>query len=205
MKNPYKSSFRVTSGYGYRVDPFTGKNGAWHGGVDLVGEDKTVVSVCSGKVIRSRIVLDESDRTSEWGNYVAVQSESGEVVYCCHLASRLVSVGENVTVGQAIGIEGSSGKVTGAHLHFEVRQDGVQVNAAEYLGIPNTAGFEYNAIVPNSNDSAPSAWSEEAVDWAVKNGILLGDGNGDLRLRSSCTREEMAVLLYRLKNLILKK
>lgn len=199
MKNPYNGSFRVTSGYGYRVDPFTGQSGAWHGGIDLVGEDKTVVSVCSGKVVQSRIVTDESNRTSEWGNYVAVQADSGEIVYYCHLATRLVSVGEAVGIEQKIGVEGSSGKVTGVHLHFEVRRGGVQINAAEYLGIPNTAGFEY----AESCDSIPAAWSEEAVEWAVKNGILRGEKNGDLKLRSYGTREEIVTVLWRAKNVII--
>lgn len=203
MKNPYKGSFRLTSAYGYRVDPFSGQSGTWHGGVDLVGEDKAVVSVCSGKVLYSRIVTDTSDRTSEWGNYIAVQSVSGEVVYYCHLDSRAVNAGDTVEIGQVIGIEGSSGKVTGRHLHFEVRRNGIQVNAAEYLGIPNNTQFAAE-FAYSADDSVPNEWSMEAVNWAVKNGILHGDENGNLKLRSYCTREEAVVLLYRLKDLILK-
>lgn len=220
---PYKGSFRITSGYGYRIDPLTGESGTWHGGLDLVGEDKYVISVSSGMVIRSRIVLDESDRTSEWGSYIAVQADSGEVIYYCHLAERLVESGERISAGQIIGIEGSTGKSTGSHLHFEVRRDGNQVNAAEYLGIPNTAGYVYvpeveenvgdnstvdtsaddtSAVDTSASDSIPHDWAEDAVRWAVSSGILQGNEHGDLKLHSSCTREEAVVFLFRLHNLI---
>lgn len=199
MKHPYIGSYRTASPYGYRIDPITGKSGTWHGGIDLVGEDKTVVSVSSGVVLQSRIITDSANRTSEWGNYIAIQSDSGDVMYYCHLSSRAVEKGQSVEIGQIIGIEGSSGRSMGSHLHFEIRRNGVQIDPAAYLGIPNTAGFVYMPEeVHDPDDSLPNDWSEAAVRWALDNGIMLGNPNGDLKLRSHCTREEAVVMLYRL-------
>lgn len=48
-------------------------------------------------------------------------------------------------------------------------------------------------------DNEPNSWSKEAVEWAVKNKIMIGDENGNLKLRNSITREEMCVLLYRMR------
>jgi N-acetylmuramoyl-L-alanine amidase len=50
-------------------------------------------------------------------------------------------------------------------------------------------------------DNKPATWAKEAVDWAVKSGILKGDEKGDLKLSSPCTRQEMVVFLHRLFNL----
>ena len=51
-------------------------------------------------------------------------------------------------------------------------------------------------------DSTTDEWAREAVEWATGNGIMYGDENGDLKLRASCTREQMIVFLYRLYNML---
>ena len=200
---PYSGKFKVSSAYGMRYDPFTGVN-TWHGGVDLVGESKDILSVCDGTVLQSQIITDKSNLTWEWGNYIAVLSYDGMVIYYCHLAERLVRVGEHVYAGQKIGIEGSTGLSTGSHLHFETRVGGVQTNPCDYLGIKNYVGYTY---VPETKpdekyDNIPHDWAKDAIDWAVANEILRGNGSGDLRLNSTCTREEVAVMLYRMYEMI---
>lgn len=139
MLSPFESyKYRLTSPYGNRT-----LNGVrqYHNGVDLVGEgSNVVVSVCDGVVLSSQIIMDKSNRTWEWGNYVSVQAQDGTVHYYCHLASRAVKKGDKVKRGQRIGIMGNTGYSFGAHLHFEVRRNGTSINAAEYLGIPNKAG-----------------------------------------------------------------
>jgi len=142
-RSPFQGKrFRVTSPYGYRASPFgDGSVKEWHGGLDLVGVDsKDVVSVTDGRVLVSQRV--SFGRTAEWGEYVAIRDDSGgAVAYYCHLAERKVSTGDSVTAGQVIGREGATGKVTGAHLHFEVRDsDNRQQDAAAFLGIENKAG-----------------------------------------------------------------
>lgn len=137
--SPFESNkYRLTSPYGQRTLNGTSQ---FHNGVDLVGVgNKAVCSVCDGTVLSSQIITDKSNRTWEWGNYVAVQASDGAVIYYCHLASRAVKKGDKIKKGQRIGIMGNTGYSFGAHLHFEVRRNNKAINAAEYLGIPNKAG-----------------------------------------------------------------
>ena len=201
MSYPYSGSFRLVSPYGMRRDPFTGAQ-SWHGGIDLVGVDsKEIRAVCGGYVLRSRMVTDLSDRTWEWGNYVSVLGDDGMTVYYCHLASRAVEAGERIEAGGMIGVEGSSGRSTGSHLHLEVRTGGYDtISAAEYLGIENVPGD-----IPGSGGDCEIQgvhdWSRDAVKWARDNGVLLGDGEG-YALREYCTREQMCVFLFRLYRML---
>ncbi len=207
MRLPYKAGtpVRLVSGYGRRTDPITKEPGVPHWGFDLVGDgDKTICAVVGGTVLQSRIVTDPSNATSEWGNYISIAGDDGYVYYYCHLSARLVSSGERVEAGQVIGIEGSTGRSTGSHLHFEVRVSvvGAAVNPSEILGIPNVEGGyivakDEEIKKAEHTDSEPQEWAKEAVEWAVRNGIIYGDGNGNLMLREPCTREQMLVFLYR--------
>jgi len=209
MTMPYTGSFCIASAYGNRIDPITGVANTFHGGLDLVGEDKTVLSVTDGYVAQSQIVTDPSNRTSEWGNYVAIVSQKGEIIYYCHLAKRLVSIGESVKAGQPIGIEGTTGRSTGSHLHFEVRTSNIPQNAADYLNIPNRTGYEFTPEISTDTavilDNTPSNWSKDAILWAMENSIVRGDEQGNLKLHSPCTREEMLVFIHRFAKLYKNK
>lgn len=185
---PYKSSFRVTSPYGLRADPVNGETCVFHGGVDLSGNDKTVVSVNDGVVLKSRIVTDKSNPTWEWGNYVSILSDDGYVIYYCHLAERYVEAGDRINAGQAIGLEGSTGRSTGSHLHFEVRLNNKAVDPCAYLGIANECA---TVNIPEKR------WSDDAVSWAIENGIVIGNEHGDIMLSKNCTREEVITMLHR--------
>ena len=137
MALPYKCTVRVSSPFGWRT---LGGVRVYHKGIDLVGTDKTVRAVVGGVVGQSTIITDPKNRTSEWGNYVRVDGEDGRLYYYCHLSKRLVSRGDKVSVGDAIGIEGSTGKSTGSHLHFEVRENGKSIDPTAILGIKNIVG-----------------------------------------------------------------
>lgn len=154
----YSGKFNVTSPFGVRV-----LNGSRqdHKGIDVVGlADKHVCAVVSGTVAVSAIITDRSNRTWEWGNYVRVDGDDGRKYYYCHLAGRLVSVGQRVKIGDHIGIEGNTGSVepkptgandrtSGRHCHFEVRdRSGKSIDPAPFLGIVNacgTYGTDYRA------------------------------------------------------------
>lgn len=152
---PYVSGkCRLTSGYGYRTHPVTGARNSFHGGIDLVGittssgANKLVRAVHAGAVVRSRMVTNKSDATWQWGNYIAITGNDGVTIYYCHLDQRIVFAGQVVKAGDVIGFEGSTGQVTGQHLHFEVRKGATQINAADYLGIANVAGTYEDAVTP---------------------------------------------------------
>ena len=134
---PYQGEVRVSSPFGWRR--MNGER-VYHKGIDLVGTDKTVRAVVSGVVGQSTIITDPKNRTSEWGNYVRVDGEDGRLYYYCHLSQRLVSRGDKVSVGDALGIEGSTGKSTGSHLHLEVRENGKSIDPTAILGIKNIVG-----------------------------------------------------------------
>ena len=137
MQLPYKGDVRVSSPFGWRT--MNGER-VYHKGIDLVGTEKTVRAVVGGVVGQSIIITDPKNRTSEWGNYVRVDGEDGRLYYYCHLSKRLVDRGAKVSVGDAIGIEGSTGKSTGSHLHFEVRENGTPIDPTKILGIKNAVG-----------------------------------------------------------------
>lgn len=208
MGMPFASGFRIVSPYGYRTDPITGEADCWHGGVDLVGNDRSVRAVRGGRVVRSRMVDPASgDKTWEWGNYVSVAGDDGMVIYYCHLESRAVEQGQFVSEGQLLGIEGSTGRSTGIHLHFELRDWAAQQkDPCAYLGIPNRAGYVWTPPAPEPErepwEEQAHDWSREAVEWCISRGILKGDGQGNYRLGDAVTREEMCVMLWRAREVL---
>lgn len=201
---PYAGEVYISSPYGYRTDPLT-KDTVFHGGIDLVGIDsKKIIAPCDGIVAVSTIITDEYNRTSEWGNYIRIDTDDGYNVYMCHLAERYAKVGDSVKTGDEIALEGSTGRSTGSHCHFEIRKNGQKINPCSLLGIPNTADTTVKNEVNNMQNITYEAhdWSEEAVMWAVDNGIIYGDENGNLMLDKPCTREQMMVFLHRLYSIL---
>ena len=156
MRLPYKTgAVRVTSPYGNRV--LFGSE-EFHKGVDLVGTDKTLVAPCAGKVGWAGVYNDSASggRTWEWGGYVRIDTPDGYSVYLCHMATVAVQFGQAVSEGDVIGTEGSTGKSSGSHCHFEVRKNGKSTDPTPYLGIANRAGT-YPVITGNAESIAENA------------------------------------------------
>ena len=144
MKLPYKSgTVELTSKFGLRW--LNGKLED-HKGIDLVGTEKVLTAPCDGVIGSSTIITDTSNRTWEWGNYIRIDTPDGLQIFMCHMAQRKVKVGDRVKAGDEVGIEGSTGKSTGNHCHFEIRKNGKSVNPCTYLGIPNAWG-KHSAVV----------------------------------------------------------
>ncbi len=195
---PFDSRIRVTSPYGWRV--LNGKR-EWHPGIDLVGEDYVIRAAMGGTVAVSQIVEDRGNATWEWGNYVCVYGDDGNYIYYCHMAERRVVAGQRVRAGDILGIMGNTGFGQGDHLHFEVRNGANQtLDPAAYLGIENKVG-ELRTDEPEPEESN-TAWSDEAVAWATANGIIYGDGAGNLMLDEPCTRRQMVTFLHRFARLM---
>lgn len=124
---PVDGEHWISSGFGWRRSPFSGKR-EFHSGIDLAGQRGTpVVAPADGRVVR--VVRDRA-----LGRSITVDHGNGiETVYG-HLDKTLVKRGQQVTRGQEIGLLGSTGKrSTGPHLHYAVKVDGKFVNPKNYL------------------------------------------------------------------------
>lgn len=116
----------MTSGYGWRSDPFTGR-GALHRGVDFAARSGTdVITVAAG------IVTFAGDRNG-YGILVEINHGNGYVTRYGHNSKVLVKPGDRVLKGQRVALVGSTGRSTGPHVHFEVLRNGVVVNPGEYI------------------------------------------------------------------------
>ena len=119
---------RVSSGYGYRKDPFSGQI-KYHKGVDVAVEEGTDVKAIS----HGTVIVSKYD--SVGGNYVIVDHGDEVESYYGHLQTRTVAVGDSVEQGQIIGLSGKTGKVTGPHLHFQLFYRGRTVDPQQYFDL----------------------------------------------------------------------
>jgi murein DD-endopeptidase MepM/ murein hydrolase activator NlpD len=117
-----------SSNYGYRIDPINGHS-EFHTGVDIVAPVGTQVMAAAGGVV------SYSGTMPEYGNVVDVDHDNGLTSRYAHLSKRLVKVGDVVMKGQLIALVGNTGRTTGPHLHFEVREKGIALNPNKFLAI----------------------------------------------------------------------
>jgi murein DD-endopeptidase MepM/ murein hydrolase activator NlpD len=116
----------MSSGFGYRSDPFTG-GGAMHAGLDFRGPIGTpILAAAPGKIVFV-------GQKSGYGNVVEVDHGQGILTRYAHLSGFTATVGKQVAAGEQIAKMGSTGRSTGSHLHFEVRLNGVAVNPRRFL------------------------------------------------------------------------
>lgn len=118
----------MSSLYGYRTDPITGKK-ELHQGVDFAGKSETpITAVGAGIVIWSGVRYG-------YGNLVEISHGNGYTTRYAHNKKNLVIVGEKVEKGEIIALMGASGRSTGTHVHFEVLRHGRHVNPNKYLSL----------------------------------------------------------------------
>lgn len=109
---PIASSHRVTSPFGWRTHPITGRQHL-HGGIDIAAPNGTpILAAKAGVVVISQY-------GSSYGNYVVISHPDGTRTLYAHMSQRNVSAGDTVRQGQTVGLVGSTGSSTGNHLHFE--------------------------------------------------------------------------------------
>lgn len=116
----------ISSRYGYRTDPFTGKR-QFHRGIDFAGRKGTpIYAAAGGIVIRAK-------KHPQYGNLVEIDHRNGYVTRYAHTSEMFVKAGDVVKKGQLIAKIGSTGHSTGPHLHFEVIKNGSPINPALLL------------------------------------------------------------------------
>ena len=112
---------RLTSLFGYRIHPITGKAHS-HTGIDIPAPGGTPIQAC-----KSEQVVTSAYHYS-YGNYVVIDHGNGNSTLYAHMSSRAVSEGQMVSQGQTIGYVGTTGSSTGNHLHLEVRDNYTRVD-----------------------------------------------------------------------------
>lgn len=119
---------RLSSGYGWRVHPISGKR-KLHKGLDIAN--------ATGSPIRAAAAGTVTHASGGWnggyGTSIKINHGDGYVTHYAHLSSLSVRVGQKVSAGQTIGSMGSTGSSTGPHLHFEVIKGGSHVNPLDHL------------------------------------------------------------------------
>ena len=147
----------VTSRYGSRKDPFTGKK-AFHNGIDLKARYDTVYAMFDG-------VVQDIGSDGRSGHYFRIRHGLYTISYC-HLSRRFINAGDSVFAGMMIGVSGGTGRSTAPHLHLVVKKSDKLVNpdillrfitrtrseAMRYLGIC-IAGRIFHALQPLGDGS----------------------------------------------------
>ncbi|MFD2742444.1 MULTISPECIES: M23 family metallopeptidase [Sphingobacterium] len=121
---PPLDKLKVTSPFGYRIHPIIGK-ASHHNGVDIAARSDPVFNVLNGRVI-------ETGKHKLLGKYIRIAHGEIEAIYG-HLSHIIVLPRDTVIVGQPIAITGSTGRVTGEHLHFSVKFKDKFLNPLKFL------------------------------------------------------------------------
>jgi murein DD-endopeptidase MepM/ murein hydrolase activator NlpD len=119
-------TMRLTSSFGHRSDPFTGRR-ARHNGIDIPGPVGTpIFATADGTVGRAQ-------RLGGYGNYVEIEHGNAIQTRYGHLSAIAVVSGQRIRRGDILGYMGSTGRSTGSHLHYEVRIAGAPVNPVPFV------------------------------------------------------------------------
>ncbi len=127
---PLPASWNTLSSlFGTRTDPFTGRAGN-HTGIDIPASRNTEIYAA-----KSGVVITSTYNSGGYGQYIVISHSDGTSTLYAHMVqgSQRVSVGDVVSQGQVIGGVGTTGRSTGNHLHFEVRINGTRVDPIDYF------------------------------------------------------------------------
>ena len=122
----------ITSQFGHRVDPITGEVSS-HTGTDIACAEGTPILAAADGTVTVANSLDSWG--GSYGYYIQIDHGGGPETLYAHCSSICVTTGQQVQAGQVIGYVGHTGRVTGNHLHLEVRIDGNRVDAMQYFTI----------------------------------------------------------------------
>lgn len=116
----------ISSYYGYRVDPFSGKK-VFHHGLDFAGKSGSeVLAVADG-------IVSWQGTRGGYGEMIEIDHGNGYQSRYAHNKKLVVKLGDRIKKGQAIALMGSTGRSTGPHVHFEILRDGKTVNPANFV------------------------------------------------------------------------
>lgn len=122
----YPANGTFSSPFGYRKDPITGRS-KLHNGIDISNKTGTPIYAAGSGVVTF------SGYNGQFGNVLIINHGYGYESVYAHCKSLLYSVGENVSKGEQVATIGTSGRVTGSHLHFEIRYNGTPINPLKII------------------------------------------------------------------------
>ncbi|MDR2778343.1 MAG: M23 family metallopeptidase [Rickettsiales bacterium] len=128
-------SYRVSSRYGVRLDPFDGVS-RMHSGIDLVGPYKSKIFVPADGVVKS------VSRNGKFGNTVIIDHGNDIVTRYGHLGEIYVSGGDRVRKGDVLAVQGNTGRSTGNHLHYEISVNNVKQDPSTFFQIGDRLGVQ---------------------------------------------------------------
>jgi hypothetical protein len=118
------NAMRINSGFGKRIHPLTHKSD-FHRGIDLRARNEPVFAFFSGRI-------SEAGFNPILGKFIRIEKDGLECIYG-HLSILLVKRGEEVESGEVVAVTGSTGRVTGEHLHFSLKQNGTYLNPVLFI------------------------------------------------------------------------
>lgn len=196
------AEYRVTSPFGPRKDPINGAT-AFHTGIDLVKAHRSPIrAFVAGTVTHAKMGVAGTGYGG-FGITVAVRDKNGATHMYAHLYDVTVSVGDTVKRGDVVGHQGSTGRSTGSHLHYEVRRKGYGTHTdpiaylREYYAAEKLAEEAEEAVMEAIKD-----WQLQLADKAIDNlaakAVLNNADEWKARLRSEPdkVRDEMAWLAF---------
>ena len=172
----HPAKYRITSNYGYR-------HRRMHRGVDLGYPEGTPVAAAWDGIVR---ISKGTANTGGYGNLVVIRHDNGLETYYGHLSRRLVNPGQMVKAGDIIGLGGNTGRSYGAHLHFEVRYLGNDINPSRLIDFENfqlkfdtlfVSGYSVSVPNPTPNQVTPNNPPKQSGSpqyYKVKKGDTLG-------------------------------
>ena len=120
---------KINNEYGFRRNPFGGRAFEFHPGLDIDGDTgDTVVAPANG-------IVTKAGWQGGYGNMVEIDHGNGLITRYGHLSRLEIQAGDAVQRGQLIGLVGSTGRSTGAHLHFEIRLNDRPINPRRFLPV----------------------------------------------------------------------
>lgn len=156
------TAYTLTSGFGTRVDPVTGAATSLHNGVDLATTQSPVVAAATG------VVTFSGDNGNGFGNHVVLDHGAGITTLYGHLADidPQATTGATITIGQRLGLEGTTGRSTGIHLHFTITVNGVDIDPVPFM-LDHGAPLNGQAVGPSSTTTAAAGVVEGGVGFEL--------------------------------------
>lgn len=151
----------VSSGFGNRIDPITGKKG-FHSGIDIANEEGTPISAYADGIV------DFAGFDKDYGNVLKINHGNGLSTVYGHNSKLNVKLGDYVKKNSTIASMGSTGRATGSHLHFEMRKNGQYVNPTTYKDsvrtVTNSSSTTIDSVYKETNDKERMAKYNEMLN-----------------------------------------